>query len=248
MATQLCMTIYLPELDSESTLFPPVETALTEPNGLLAMGGDLKPARLVQAYQSGIFPWYSIGEPILWWSPSPRAILNPAEFKPSRSLKKYFRKSDYRVSINRATEEVIKQCRDVRSIEETWIDSRMQKAYSELAKLGRCHSVEVWSNEQLVGGLYGIQVGKLFCGESMFSTKTNASKVALWLFCHHFSRHGGELIDCQILNPHTESLGAKEIDRLDYLQKLAYCKESSVEAGCFEPQWLNLPPTPTETV
>lgn len=232
------MTIYLPELDDYSLSFPSPFEALKDPNGLLAMGGDLKPERLIKAYRNGIFPWYSIGEPILWWSPSARAVFVPNEFKPAKSLMKFWRKSNYQVSINLATPEVIKQCGNVRGIEETWLDEKMQEAYTQLASLGQCHSVEVWNKDKLVGGLYGVEVGSIFCGESMFSLETNASKIALWAFCKHFVAHNGTLIDCQVLNPHTESLGAKEITRADYLSKLSYCKEDKIAEHCFSANWI----------
>ena len=232
------MTIYLPELSPYNTQFPHPCEALKDPNGLLAMGGDLRPERLISAYNNGIFPWYSENDPILWWSPSPRAIFIPGEFRPSRSLKKFFRKSGYRVSINRATAKVIQLCGALRPKEETWLDEEMQTAYTELAGLGVCHSVEVWQENELVGGLYGVQVGQVFCGESMFSKKSNASKIALWKFCEHFHHHGGQLIDCQILNPHTESLGAIEVDRPEFLRLLAYLKQKSVSDNCYQSQWI----------
>ncbi|MDG3088377.1 leucyl/phenylalanyl-tRNA--protein transferase [Vibrio hannami] len=232
------MTIYLPELDSYSLAFPPANDALSDPNGLLAMGGDLRPERLVAAYNQGIFPWYSPHEPILWWSPSPRAVLLPREFRPSRSLKRYFRKFGYRVSINKATKEVIRLCADLRPEEETWIGADMLAAYQVLSELGKCHSVEVWDADELIGGMYGIAVGGIFCGESMFSKKSNASKIALWKFCEHFTACGGELLDCQVLNPHTESLGAFEISRQDYLVHLEKLKNKSISPDCFNTQWL----------
>ncbi|PWI34910.1 leucyl/phenylalanyl-tRNA--protein transferase [Vibrio albus] len=232
------MTIYLPELNPYDLQFPEPSEALEDPNGLLAMGGDLSPERLLAAYNNGIFPWFSLGDPILWWSPSPRAIFIPNQFRPAKSLKKFFRKSGYRVSINRATADVIRLCGELRPDEETWLDESMQRAYTQLATLGFCHSVEVWENEVLIGGLYGIQMGQVFCGESMFSKKTNASKIALWKFCEHFHQHDGKLIDCQILNPHTESLGAIEITRPEYLKLLDHLKTQNVSQACYQPQWL----------
>ncbi|PJC88084.1 leucyl/phenylalanyl-tRNA--protein transferase [Vibrio sp. HA2012] len=232
------MTIYLPELSPYDTQFPSPGEALTDPNGLLAMGGDLSPERLISAYNCGIFPWYSLSDPILWWSPSPRAIFIPGEFTPSRSLKKFFRRSGYRVSINQVTETVIRLCGSLRTEDETWLDEKMQAAYTELAHRGLCHSVEVWDGDELVGGLYGVQVGLIFCGESMFSLKSNASKIALWAFCEHFHRHGGKLIDCQILNPHTESLGAIEIARSDYLTLLETLRSKNIDTSCYTKQWL----------
>lgn len=221
--------------------FPSPEEALSEPNGLLAFGGDLKENRLIEAYQQGIFPWYSSEEPILWWSPSHRAVFFPAEFTPSRSLKKFFRKSDYRVSLNQCTPQVIRLCGELRSKEEMWLNSDMQAAYSRLAAIGRCHSVEVWQDNELIGGLYGVQIGQVFCGESMFSIQTNASKIALWAFCEHFSHHGGKLIDCQVLNSHTESLGAKELPRNKFLTQLMQLKDQQPDNTCYKPQWINIP-------
>ncbi len=237
------MTIYLPELDSDLLLFPSPEEALKEPNGLLALGGDLKVERLVEAYNHGIFPWYSPNEPILWWSPSPRAVIVPSDFKPSRSLKKFYRQSNYTISINVNTKRVIELCGSLRDETEMWLNPEMQVAYSQLASTGYCHSVEVWQDRELIGGLYGIQVGKLFCGESMFSTKTNASKIALWAFCEHFHSYGGELIDCQVLNPHTHSLGAIELSRAEFLKKLEILKSERLDSACYQPQWLNIPPS-----
>jgi len=232
------MTIYLTELDTTSIEFPSPFDALDEPNGLLAFGGDLSPMRILNAYSHGIFPWYGPGEPILWWSPAPRAVFNPKTFKPSKSLKKFQRKHNYRVSINQATDRVIGYCSSLRSEEETWLNSDMQTAYRELASLGFCHSVEVWQGDELVGGLYGLQRGQVFCGESMFSLKTNASKIALWYFCHHFAQSGGKLIDCQVMNPHLESLGALEVEREEFLSSLQLLKDKPVNDACFENQWL----------
>lgn len=232
------MTIYLPELDSYSLAFPSANDALKDPNGLLAMGGDLRPERLVRAYNQGIFPWYSPHEPILWWSPSPRAVLFPDKFRPSRSLQRYFRKYGYRISINRATKDVIRLCSELRSEEETWIGPDMLSAYQKLSEQGKCHSIEVWDGKELIGGMYGIAVGSIFCGESMFSKKSNASKMALWKFCEHFTASGGKLLDCQILNPHTQSLGAVEISRQEYLEHLNSYRDDNIDAKCFETQWL----------
>ncbi|MEZ8063805.1 MULTISPECIES: leucyl/phenylalanyl-tRNA--protein transferase [Vibrio] len=232
------MTIYLTELDTTSIEFPSPFNALDEPNGLLAFGGDLSPMRILNAYSQGIFPWYGPGEPILWWSPAPRAIFNPKTFKASKSLKKFQRKHNYRVSINQATDRVIGYCSSLRSEEETWLNNDMQLAYRELASLGFCHSVEVWQGDELIGGLYGLQRGQVFCGESMFSLKTNASKIALWYFCEHFNQFGGKLIDCQVMNPHLESLGAIEVDRNEFLNALQSLKETSVDDACFKTQWL----------
>ncbi|MDD9174657.1 leucyl/phenylalanyl-tRNA--protein transferase [Aliivibrio sp. S2TY2] len=231
------MTIYLQQLDSDMhSAFPSIESALTEPDGLLAMGGDLSANRLINAYQHGIFPWYSEGDPILWWSPSIRGVFLPRQFSPSKSLKKYFRKSNYRITINTVTEQIIELCASTRGPEETWIMPEMIFAYKQLAALGYCHSVEVWENETLIGGLYGLQIGQIFCGESMFSLKTNASKIALWKFCEHFSAAGGELIDCQMMNPHLESLGATEMNRSEFKMKLGELTDKLVAPSCYAPQ------------
>ncbi|GAA5646724.1 leucyl/phenylalanyl-tRNA--protein transferase [Vibrio proteolyticus] len=234
------MTIYLTELSPDDFSFPSPYEALSDPNGLLAFGGDLHPERIYSAYQHGIFPWYGPGEPILWWSPSPRAVFNPKTFKPAKSLKKFQRKQQYRVSLNRATEEVIRLCAATRREEETWLNTDMRRSYLSLAQQGHCHSVEVWQGDTLVGGLYGVSVGQLFCGESMFSLSTNASKVALWYFCRHFARHQGQMIDCQVMNPHLESLGATSLERDDFIHSLLSFREKTTSSGCFDSQWLTL--------
>jgi leucyl/phenylalanyl-tRNA---protein transferase len=235
------MTIYITELSAKNHSFPSVLDALDEPNGLLAFGGDLNPQRIIQAYKQGIFPWYGINEPILWWSPTPRAIFIPQTFHPSRSLKKFQRKVMYRISINQATERVIDFCASTRTPEQTWLHDDMRRAYKELAELKICHSVEVWDNEDaLIGGLYGVSLGRIFCGESMFSLKTNASKIALWAFCEHFARHHGELIDCQVMNSHLKSLGAIELKRSDFMSRLNALQDQSPLDNCFSRQWLTL--------
>ncbi|NOH95274.1 leucyl/phenylalanyl-tRNA--protein transferase [Vibrio sp. 99-70-13A1] len=236
------MTIYLTELDTNNLEFPSPFDALDDPNGLLAFGGDLSPARILKAYSQGIFPWYGPGEPILWWSPAPRALFYPKTFKPAKSLKKFQKKNQYKVSINQATDKVIHLCSALRPAEETWLNKDMQKSYIELAKQKYCHSVEVWQNDQLIGGLYGLIQGHVFCGESMFSTQTNASKIALWYFCQHFSKFGGQIIDCQVMNPHLESLGAIKVDREEFLDSLLQLKGNKLEDGCFTPQWLEASP------
>lgn len=232
------MAIYLPELDPVNTDFPAPETALAEPNGLLAFGGDLRPARLISAYRQGIFPWFSEGEPLLWWSPTPRGVFLPAQFTPSKSLRKFYRKSGYTITLNHACKDVIQLCADTRGKDETWITPEMIRAYQNMHELGYCHSVEVWQGEKLVGGLYGIAMGGVFCGESMFSTADNASKIALWCFCQHFSAHGGQLIDCQMMNDHLASLGAAEMDRPMFTQALHHLRDDVLDALCYQPQEL----------
>ncbi len=226
------------QLSRDSIAFPSPEGALREPNGLLALGGDLSPARLLMAYQRGIFPWFSPGDPILWWSPDPRAVLFPQRFHLSRSMKRFHKRSPYRVTLNHAFEKVISGCADDRH-EGTWITPDIVEAYTRLHELGYAHSVEVWEDDELVGGMYGVIQGALFCGESMFSRRENASKTALLVFCQHFLRHGGKLIDCQVLNSHTASLGAIEIPRRDYLHHLANLRSEHLISHCWVPQILS---------
>ncbi|MGR2767847.1 leucyl/phenylalanyl-tRNA--protein transferase [Photobacterium ganghwense] len=236
------MAIYLPELDPVNTDFPSPETALADPNGLLAFGGDLRPERLLAAYRQGIFPWFSEGEPLLWWSPSPRAVFLPQYFRPSKSLRKFFRKSGYQVTLNQACHDVIRLCAESRGADETWITPEMICAYQAMHDLGYCHSVEVWrENGELVGGFYGIGIGGIFCGESMFSLADNASKIALWFFCQHFDLHGGQLIDCQMMNNHLVSLGAVEMERPLFMQFLSQQRDAILKYGCYEPQTLAVP-------
>jgi leucyl/phenylalanyl-tRNA--protein transferase len=207
-------------------VFPPVELALAEPNGpngLLAAGGDLSPARVLAAYRQGIFPWYSAGEPILWWSPDPRMVLFPAELKISRSLAKVLRNKPYDVTLDTVFAEVIVACagtpRDGQN--GTWITAEMQAAYCKLHELGYAHSVEVWMEGKLVGGLYGMALGHAFYGESMFSWRTNASKIALAHLCRHLQRRGFGIIDCQMETEHLASLGARPIPRSEFVALLS---------------------------
>lgn len=229
----------LVQLTSNSLAFPSPESALQEPNGLLAIGGDLSVDRLLAAYRRGIFPWFSPRDPILWWSPNPRAVLNPAECHISRSMKRFNRSSSYHITLNQAFDEVIAACAQERA-EGTWIGPAVQQSYRQLHQLGYAHSAEVWHGERLVGGLYGVALGGIFCGESMFSRANNASKSALIAFCQHFLRHGGELIDCQVLNAHTASLGAREIPRRQFLQQLSQLQFHLLPAECWLPQVLPL--------
>jgi leucyl/phenylalanyl-tRNA--protein transferase len=208
--------------------FPDVSLSLTDPDGLLAIGGDLCQARLLSAYQSGIFPWYSEGQPILWWSPDPRFVLLPQHLKISRSLRKTIRKQKFSISINQAFDSVIQACsRTPRPGQNgTWITDEMYHAYVELHQAGYAHSVEAWHNQQLVGGLYGVAIGHVFFGESMFSHETDASKVAFVCFVKYLQKLGFQLIDCQIYTNHLQSLGAQSISRLKFMQLLhMYCKK-----------------------
>jgi leucyl/phenylalanyl-tRNA--protein transferase len=199
--------------------FPPLESA--NEDGLLAMGGDLSPERLVLAYKSGIFPWFNYGDPILWWSPDPRCVIFPDQFKPARSLKKSIRNRGYRFTLDSAFDQVINRCAGVRKGQSgTWITKDMQKAYRKLHALGVAHSAEVWEHDTLVGGLYGVSLGSIFFGESMFSTKTDASKMALACLIEKLVAWEFTLIDCQVSSPHILSLGAVEIPRAEFTKRL----------------------------
>ena len=201
--------------------FPPTSAALEDPNGLLAVGGDLSAARLLAAYQRGIFPWYEAGEPILWWTPQPRAVLRPREFHESKSLRKFLKTRDWRVEYDQRFEQVIEACAAPSpGREETWISDDMKAAYLDLHRLGYAHSVEVLDNDCLVGGLYGVKLGKIFFGESMFSNTPNASKVALKALCELGSLGGLSLIDCQMPNEHLSSLGMTLIQRENFEMEL----------------------------
>ncbi len=227
---------YITELDPNLILFPHPKQALESPDGLLAVGGDLSSRRLLKAYRNGIFPWYSADEPIMWWSPSVRGVIRPELFVANKSLRKAFRKGNYKVTINHVTQQVIDLCASTRDKDNTWITDEMRFAYHHLTELGLCHSFEVWENEQLVGGLYGLHIGQAFCGESMFSLQSNASKIAFWYLCQHFSQHGGQLIDCQLMNSHLKSLGVVEQNRADFLLELKQLKDRSVANDCFVKQ------------
>ncbi|MBK7356883.1 leucyl/phenylalanyl-tRNA--protein transferase [Propionivibrio sp.] len=211
----------IPWLDS-NTAFPSLELALSEPNGLLCAGGDLSPQRIVQAYRQGIFPWFTEGEPILWWSPDPRMVLVPSEFRVSRSLRRTLRASKYQVRLDCDFRSVIDACARARRIGQagTWITDEMQTAYCTLHELGYAHSVEVLFDHQLVGGLYGLAIGKMFYGESMFSHATDASKIALAHLVRLLDSLDFGLIDCQMNTPHLASLGAREIPRRDFTARL----------------------------
>ena len=207
------------------SLFPDVSLALTEPDGLLAVGGDLSTERLVAAYQRGIFPWYNDDQPILWWSPDPRMVLYPDELKVSRSLRKTINKDLFKVTIDKDFHSVISSCSAPRRQhgeirDETWIHPEMIKAYDALHKAGYAHSVECWHQDQLVGGLYGIAIGSVFFGESMFSSMTDASKVAFVTFVRQLQEWGYKLIDCQVYTEHLASLGARLIPRNDFISQI----------------------------
>jgi len=201
--------------------FPPTSSALEDPNGLLAVGGDLSAARLLEAYQRGIFPWYEPGEPILWWTPQPRAVLRPTEFHESRSLRKFLKTNEWCVECDQRFEQVVDACAAPSpGREKTWISDDMKAAYLELHRRGYAHSVEVIDNHRLIGGLYGVKLGKIFFGESMFSVITNASKVALKALCELGAPGGLSLIDCQMPNEHLASLGMTLISRENFEMEL----------------------------
>jgi len=204
-----------------NTPFPPVEQALDEPNGLLAAGADLSPRRLLDAYRHGIFPWYSEGQPILWWSTHPRMVLFTDEMHISESLRKVLRKRPFEVRINTAFRAVMEQCAALRDGPAgTWIMPEMIDAYERLHRLGHAHSVESWQDGELVGGLYGVQIGRMFFGESMFTRVPNASKVALVHLVERLKPAGFPMIDCQQETEHLASLGARPISRTDFVARI----------------------------
>lgn len=228
------MPIRLPRLGPDPDApFPPVESALRDPDGLLAFGGDLAPRRLLRAYRAGIFPWYSEGEPILWWSPDPRTVFDTASFRLPTRLRRSLRTSRWRIEADRAFDEVVARCADSprRGQNGTWITAGMRAAYSELHRLGHAHSIEVREDDSLVGGLYGVQVGGVFCGESMFSARSGGSKVALAATCRQLAAWGIALLDAQVPNPHLASLGARQIARSEYLTHLALVPAGALPTG-----------------
>lgn len=200
--------------------FPDVSLAEAEPNGLLAIGGDLDPQRLLNAYRQGIFPWFNAGDPILWWSPDPRTILWPNQVHISRSLAKTLRRGQFRITLDQAFYQVIGACASLRHNQGTWLVPMMIRAYQRLHRAGWAHSVEVWRNGDLVGGLYGVSLGRVFFGESMFSLVSDASKVALVHLCRSLEERGFGLIDCQMVTNHLLSLGAFQIPRAEFRASL----------------------------
>ncbi len=230
-------------LNRASLKFPPINKALREPNGLLAAGGDLSAARLVAAYRHGCFPWYQDGQPLLWWSPDPRTVLLPDNLHISRSLSKTLRNDQFSVTFDHNFAEVIHACSEPRKDEGgTWITSEMQAAYFELHTQGYAHSVEVWHQDKLVGGLYGIAIGQLFFGESMFSRMSNASKVGFVTLVSALKAAGFVLIDCQMPTEHLLSLGAGSISREIFSEYLASHLDAPTRM-----QWLT-PPISTSTL
>lgn len=226
------MPVY--QLDDDDYWFPPVSEALDDPQGLLAVGGDLSVSRLLHAYQCGIFPWFSDHDPILWWAPSPRMVINPHQIHISKSMAKVIRKTPFIVTFDHAFERVVKACGSTQRADQTsaesWITQDMQHAYTQLYRRGYAHSVEVWHGGELVGGLYGVALGRMFFGESMFSRADNASKIAFIHLAQRIAQWGFVLIDCQMHTPHLASLGAQEIPMAEfenYLEKnLSYGVDS----------------------
>ena len=222
------MAIY--KLNKE-LVFPPAEKA--DPDGLLAFGGDLNPDRLLIAYRMGIFPWYNPGDPILWWSPDPRMVLYPSNLHVSRDMRRILRKQIFTVTYDQDFAGVIQGCQEVvrKGQTGTWITDDMKNVYETLHHRGYAHSVEVWHNGQLVGGLYGVSLGACFFGESMFSRESNASKTGFITFVRHLSQMGFELIDCQVYNDHLARLGAKEVARNRFLKELQYYLQCPTQKG-----------------
>lgn len=205
---------------SQKLIFPPVSNA--NPDGILAIGGDLSPERLLLAYKSGIFPWFEEDQPIIWWSPNPRMVLFLDDLVVSKSMRNLLNRNVFKVSFNQNFREVISNCQKIKRKGQngTWITNEMTEAYCKLNELGIAKSVEVWQNDQLVGGLYGVDLGTVFCGESMFSLVSNASKIAFIALANQLKKENYKLLDCQVYNDHLASLGCVEIDRADFMRIL----------------------------
>ena len=215
--------------DDPPDAFPPVEMALKEPDGLLAAGGDLSRDRLLTAYRHGIFPWYEEGQPILWWSPDPRCVLKPSEFHVARRLRQYARRSSMTLTCNRDFASVISACAGERKSQQgTWITGNVHRAFVDLHSAGWAHSIEIWDRSDLVGGVYGLSIGRVFFGESMFSARDNASKFAMLGLCSILAENDFQLLDCQVLSQHLLTLGARLMDRSDFVNCLdQHCADAS---------------------
>lgn len=222
--------------------FPAPERALAAPNGLLAIGGDLTTPRLLNAYRAGIFPWYGEGDPILWWSPDPRAVIVPDKLYIASRFTRFLRRCSWTLTLNHAFWPVVQACAAAPRAGQpgTWLTRDMQKAYYRLHQEGHAHSVEVWDGKELIGGIYGLAIGEMVYGESMFSRRSNSSKVALTALCQHMRRHGLDLLDCQVANPHTLSLGAVEWERSVFLNALKQRIARPCPVGAWQAQ--DLPP------
>jgi leucyl/phenylalanyl-tRNA--protein transferase len=232
--------IHLPQLASDlPDHFPDPRAALVEPNGLLAFGGDLSPQRLLTAYSLGIFPWFSEDEPILWWSPDPRCVFRTESLKLNRSLRRQLSGKCWRLTVDHAFDLVIRACAAPRAGESgTWLVPAMIDAYAQLHRQGHAHSVEVWDGTQLIGGIYGVTIGRLFCGESMFSAVSGGSKIALTALAQLLRELEFPLIDTQVSNPHTRSMGAIEVPRAWYLSEVDRLIRLPGHAG----SWADLTP------
>ncbi|HOX71460.1 MAG TPA: leucyl/phenylalanyl-tRNA--protein transferase [Dokdonella sp.] len=214
--------IRLPQLDIRSIAFPDIESALDEPDGLLAFGGDLGSERLLAAYAHGIFPWYSHGQPILWWSPDPRMVLDTAKLHVPRRLRRWLKSCEWNIHADRSFANVMQACAEPRRDGAgTWITDAMFEAYCRLHAEGHAHSVEVWDADRLVGGIYGVTIGRMFFGESMFSRRDHASKVALLALCKVLAEHGMPLLDAQVSSEHLQTLGAREMARHEFSLHIA---------------------------
>ena len=225
-------------LDDHNVVFPPPQYALMEPDGLLAIGGNLGVETLLTAYRQGIFPWFNDDDPILWWSPSARMVFKPGDLHRSRSLNKVIRKEVYQITFDHDFVGVIAGCAEPRTYsKDTWITGDMQVAYNNLHQSGHAHSVEVWDGEELIGGLYGLAIGKVFFGESMFSRRSNASKLAVAALSQRLENWGFGMMDCQIHNPHLESLGAKLISRDEYLKIIDHYCPLSTSGAHWKMNW-----------
>ena len=207
-------------LDPDSPVFPNPNQAATDPDGLLAVGGNLQPETLLSAYNQGIFPWYNQNDPIMWWSPSERCVIRPQHLHISRSLQNHIAKGQFTTTLDKDFHQIIRACANRENGDETWITSEMIEAYEHLHQLGHAHSLEVWEGDSLIGGIYGLAIGHVFCGESMFSRGTNGSKIALVYLCQHMIKKGFELLDCQLVNQHLLTMGAESIPRKSFLSIL----------------------------
>jgi leucyl/phenylalanyl-tRNA--protein transferase len=223
----------LPRLDAgHDAPFPPTRLALRSPNGLLAWGGDLHPRRLLRAYGSGIFPWYSEGQPVLWWSPAPRCVLYPGDVYLSRRTRRRYNTGRYRLTADHAFSEVVAGCASPRAHDQgTWITTELRASFEHLHRDGHAHSVEVWLEDELCGGIYGLAIGSVFFGESMFNRSTDGSKIALVALCRLLTDWGYGLLDCQVTNPHLRRMGAVEISRGLFERQLAGLVNDSREPG-----------------
>jgi leucyl/phenylalanyl-tRNA--protein transferase len=235
----------LPRLgNAPSDPFPPTSAALVSPRGLLAWGGDLHPERLLLAYRQGIFPWYSEGQPILWWSPAPRCVILPGDIHCSRRTRRRYNRGDWRLTCDTAFQDVIEHCAEPRAYESaTWITRDMIRAFEQLHEMGHAHSVEVWDDGSLAGGIYGLSMGGIFFGESMFSLRPDASKIALIALCRQLEQWGYGILDCQVGNPHLYSMGATDMPRAAFEHHLRDLTTIARPAGSwsarftFEPRW-----------